>query len=159
MKCKTLLLPRLEKEWLLYGILLMFLLPFPGMGCPIQSDLEAQEGGDKEQSIQERWGIEILGIRLTAAGKMLDFRYRVIDPEKASSLLSRQSNSYLVDQMTGTKLIVPRTRLGPMRQTAVKPLANRQYFIFFTNRDGLVKPGSKVTVVIGDFKGENLIVQ
>jgi len=39
----------------------------------------------------------------------------------------------LIDQATGTKLPVPRTRLGPMRQTAVKPAADRDYIILFGN--------------------------
>ena len=110
------------------------------------------------QDRNEEWGIKELGIRLSAAGYMLDFRYKVLDPEKASLLLQRQAKAYLIDQTTGKKLGVPRTKLGPMRQTSVKPIADREYFILFSN-PGVVKPGSKVTVVIGDFRIENLIVE
>ena len=109
--------------------------------------------------IEETWGIKIVGIRLTAADHMIDFRYHVLDSEKASILLSRQVQPYLIDQSTGTKLFVPRIKIGPMRQTAVKPPAGRNYVILFGNTNGSVKSGSKVTVVIGDLKIEDLVVE
>jgi hypothetical protein len=56
---------------------------------------------------KSKWGVKVEGIRLSAADYMLDFRYRVIDPEKAKPLLSRQVKPYLVDQESGAKLIVP----------------------------------------------------
>jgi len=112
-----------------------------------------------KENIIEKWGIEIIGIRLTAADQMLDFRYKVIDPEKASSLLKRQTESYLLNQSTGEKLAVPKTKLGPLRQTSVKPLPNRIYFILFTNPNRSVKLGNKVTLVLGDLKIEDLVVE
>jgi len=90
---------------------------------------------------------------------MLDFRYKVVDPEKASSLLSRQSSTYLIDQATGTKCAVTRTSVGPLRAGAAKPIADRNYVILFANPGQVVKSGSKVTVIIGDFKVENLAVE
>ena len=112
-----------------------------------------------KENIAEKWGIEIIGIRLTAGDQMFDFRYRVIDPEKASSLLQRQTKSYLIDQATGRKLTVPKTKLGPLRQTSVKPLPNRIYFILFANPNRSVKLGTKVTLVLGDLKIEDLVVE
>jgi hypothetical protein len=90
---------------------------------------------------------------------MLDFRYKVIDPEKASSLLKRQTESYLLNQSTGEKLPVPKTKLGSMRQTSVNPLPNRIYFILFANPNRSVKLGNKVTLVLGDLKIEDLVVE
>ncbi|MEW6585203.1 MAG: hypothetical protein AB1442_06280 [Nitrospirota bacterium] len=113
----------------------------------------------ERQKIEEKWGIQIKSVRLSAAGYMVDFRYHVTDSDKASAILRRQQKAALIDQDSGTELGVPRTRLGPMRQTAVKPAADRDYFIFFGNKNGVVKPGDKVTVVIGDFKLENLVVE
>jgi hypothetical protein len=109
--------------------------------------------------IEERWGIEIVSIRLSASDYMLDFRYRVIDPEKAHMFTQKQIKPYLIDQATGNKLAVATTRLGPMRQTAVRPVSGRNYAILFGNTNKVVKVGSKITVVIGDFKVENLVVE
>ena len=117
--------------------------------------------GTKVQSssnIEEKWGVKIVSIRLTAAGKMLDYRFRVVDPDKAMALMKRGDNAYLIDQATGKKMPVPRTKVGPMRQTGSKPKKGFVYPILFTNLGRIVKPGSKVTVVLGDFRVENLIV-
>jgi len=134
------------------SVLTVFILMAGLLGC-------ATSGTKARQGFEEQWGIRIVSIRLTAAGHMLDFRYKVIDPEKASTLLDRRNKSYLVHQRTGVKMTVPRTRLGPLRQTAVKPAAGKDYFILFGNMGDVVKQGDKVTVVIGDFKAENLTVE
>jgi hypothetical protein len=90
---------------------------------------------------------------------MLDFRYRVLNPERASDLMQKQTKPYLIHQKTGEKMPVPRTRLGPLRQTGVKPIADRNYAILFANSNKIVKPGDKVTVVIGKFRAEDLVVE
>jgi len=45
---------------------------------------------------EEKWGICPNGIRLSAGGYMLDFRYRVFDKEKAAPLFSREITPYLI---------------------------------------------------------------
>lgn len=109
-------------------------------------------------NLTEKWGIEILGVRQSAAGHMLDFRYRVVDAEKASPLFVRQTKPYLIDQASGKVLAVPNlAKVGPLRSSN-QPQAGRTYWMFFGN-PGVVKAGGKVSVVIGDFKVENLTVQ
>jgi hypothetical protein len=119
-----------------------------------QKELSAEALG-----LEQKWGITVRNVRLTAAGRMVDFRYRVVDPDKAWTLLQKERKAYMVDQKTGKQLAVPTTKLGPLRQTAVKPTQNRDYIILFTNTGSIVKTGDKVTVVIGDFKAENLTVE
>ena len=109
--------------------------------------------------IEAKWGVEIMSIRLTAAGKMLDYRFRIIDPEKAMSIMRRGDKAYLIDQATGTRMPIPRTKVGPLRQTGSKPKQGSVYPILFMNLGQVVKPGSKVTVVLGDFRVENLVVE
>ena len=110
-------------------------------------------------SLEEKWGIKIIWIMHTAAGYMIEFRYRVTDKAKAAPLFKRQTKPYLLDQKTGTKLNVHRSqKVGSMR-TSVPPHADRNYSMLFANKHQFVKPGSKVSVVIGDFRAENLTVQ
>ena len=109
--------------------------------------------------IQEKWGLRVEGVRLTAAGSLLDFRYRVIDSEKVSVLVDRTAKPYLIDQASGKMLYVPNMpKVGSLRARG-KPEADRVYFILFGNSRGLVKKGSKVSVVIGDVKLEDLVVE
>ena len=112
-----------------------------------------------EEDLKEKWGIEVTQIFLTAAGHMIDFRYRVLDAQKAETLFVRANKPYLIDQKSEKVLAVPNTgKIGPLR-TSNKPQEGRIYWMFFGNSNGLVQSGDKVTVVIGDFRAENLVVQ
>ena len=112
----------------------------------------------KPNPMAEKWGIEISSIRMTANDHMIDFRYKVLDAEKAASLFERETKPYLIDQASGKVLAVPNTaKIGPLRNSN-KPKEGKIYWMFFGN-SGVVKAGNKVTVVIGEFKAENLIVE
>lgn len=112
------------------------------------------------EELRSTWGIEIAALRLSAQGYFVDFRYKVIDPEKASPLASNELRPYLIDESTGKELRVPTTpKLGSLRQTTQKINAGQIYFMFFGNSRGIVKPGNKVTVVIGDRKLEHLTIE
>jgi hypothetical protein len=116
---------------------------------------------EQKMSIEEQWGVKIESLRTSGAGNLLDFRYRIIDPEKASHLVDRRNKAYMIDQSSGKVLSVPTTaKVGPMRQTVRYglPKKDRVYFVLFGNPH-LIKPGDKVTVVIGEFRVENLIVE
>jgi hypothetical protein len=141
--------------------LFLFLISFQLAGCATSSQNKTLEEMVKSgpTSIEDQWGIKVLSVRLTASDYMIDFRYRILDSEKASALVQKGVKPFLVDQATGTKMDVPKTKLGPMRQSSVKPFEDRNYFILFGNPGNLVKQGSRVTVVIGDFSVENLVVE
>jgi len=111
------------------------------------------------QGIEEKWGVKVLTLRQSAGGYMLDFRYRVTNAEKAAPLFDRTTKPYLVDQATGATCMVPESsKIGALRQTR-KPMADRNYFIIFANPGKYIKKGSRMTLIIGDFRIENLIVE
>jgi hypothetical protein len=113
-----------------------------------------------EHEMRKDWGVEVIGIRQSAAGYMLDFRYRVLDAEKATLLLDRRIKPELKVAKSGATLKVPvPPKIGALRQSAKFVQAERNYFILFSNPGRHVMPGDKVSVVIGDFKAENLTVQ
>ena len=106
---------------------------------------------DQETNLIEQWGVEVVALRLTGAGYMLDFRYKVHDAEKAAELFERVNKPALIHNESGAKLEVPRpAKTGPLRPTN-PPEAGRIYFILFSN-PGVVQPGDEVTVQIGDFE-------
>jgi hypothetical protein len=115
-----------------------------------------------EDDYLRRWGVIPQAIRLTSAGHMLDFRYRIKDPEKALPLVDRTNRPYLLHEKSGNKLPVPVPgKVGPLRQTEKygKPKVDRNYFVMFSNPGRVVQAGDSVTVVIGDFEARNLIVE
>jgi hypothetical protein len=104
-------------------------------------------------------GIEVVALRRSAAGYMLDLRYRVIDREKAAPLVDRKVQPYLLDQATGAKLFVPSSaKVGPLRQTGAA-VEGRIYFALFANPGKYVEPGRKVTLVLGDRRVPDLPVE
>jgi hypothetical protein len=110
-----------------------------------------------EQKLEDQWGIELTALRMTAANRMIDFRYRVLDAEKAAPLFKRQTKPYLIHQASGKVLAVPNTaKVGSLRNTNM-PKEGRIYWMFFGNQ-GVVKAGDKVSVVIGDFRAENMVI-
>lgn len=111
--------------------------------------------------IENKLGIEIVGLRRSAEGYMLDFRYRLLDPAKAAPLLDRKLNPYLLDEATGAQMSVPTApKVGQLRPTSRnKVIPGRNYYMLFANPGRFLKQGSKVALVLGDLKIEHLTVQ
>lgn len=107
---------------------------------------------------KRNWGIEVIGVHPVSSGYMLNFRYRITDPVKAKSLNDMKSKAYVIDDVTGTRLAVPAMeKVGELRSGAT-PEAGRIYFMIFGNPGKLVKPGGKVSVVVGNFHVDSLVV-
>jgi hypothetical protein len=127
-----------------------------------QDALLADERGNGHSAdiCHEQWGIKVMGIRRSSAGYMLDFRYRVLQPDKARLLLNRRVKPYLIVEDSGAELQVPVSpKIGPLRQSSDKVYADRNYFMLFGNPGRRVKSGDKVTVVVGDFRATHLVVE
>jgi len=121
---------------------------------------EARSQHPREKTFLKRqWGIEIVFVRQTSAGYMLEFRYKVIDAEKAAALFDRQTKPLLTHVETGSRMIVPTpAKTGALRNSNL-PLDDHTYWMFFANPGQLVKPGEHVNIEIGDFLVEGLVVQ
>ena len=115
----------------------------------------------KAKELADNWGVELLGMRLTAAGMMLDFRFRVMDADKALPLFDHRIKPHIVAERSKIKLPVPMAaKVGAFRTTnrGKNIKADKTYYMIFGNPDRHVKAGEQVTVVIGDFKVEHLMV-
>jgi hypothetical protein len=109
---------------------------------------------------EEQLGIKVEAIRWSADGYMLDFRYRVVDPEKALLIMDRAVKPYIIDEASGARFLIPSSpKVGPMRQTTRRPEAGRMYWLLFANPAKYIKPGNQVTVVVGDYRLEHLVVE
>ena len=112
--------------------------------------------------LADEWGVEVIGINLTSAGYMLDFRFRVIDADKALPLFDHRIKPHVVAERSNIKLPVPMApKVGAFRPTnrGKNIKGDRTYYMVFGNPDSHVKAGEKVSVVIGDFRAENLTVR
>ena len=140
-----------------------------GLGTACTTNNTAQSGtvGSSQAETSGRMvdslGIKVSGLRLSSAGYMLDFRYRVIDPDKAASLMDYKIKPYMLVESTGARLDIPDTpKLGLLRQ---RPRNNsgaekdRDYFIMFSNLGRRLKSGDMVSIVVGETKIEHLSIQ
>lgn len=104
------------------------------------------------------WGVDSLGVKWSESGEVVRFSYRVLDAEKAAVLNERKSEPSLIDPQAGVKLVVPSMEnVGQLRQSA-PPEAGKSYWMVFSNKGRLVKRGDHVSVVIGAFHADGLVV-
>jgi hypothetical protein len=104
------------------------------------------------------WGVERLSVKSTEAGEVIRFTYQVLDPHKAKMLNDKRLEPSLIDLQAHVKLAVPQMdKVGKLRQTA-PPEAGKIYWMLFSNKGGYVKRGDRVSVVIGDFRADGLVV-
>ncbi|MFZ2650959.1 MAG: hypothetical protein WA210_12735 [Burkholderiaceae bacterium] len=134
-------------------------------GCatgPVAPSVAPRAAQTEPASVEETFGIRVESLNLSAAGSMLDFRYRVLDPAKAAPLLNRKLKPYLLDEARSAKLGVPVTPvLGSIRQTSRNNVihTDRSYFIMFGNPGKAVQSGDKVSLLLGELKITDLTVR
>jgi hypothetical protein len=104
------------------------------------------------------WGVDSLTVRWAESGEMIRFSYRVLDAEKAKALNDKKNEPSLIDPKAGVKLVVPSLeKVGQLRQSA-PPEDGKSYWMGFSNKGRLVKRGDHVSVIIGQFRAEGLVV-
>jgi hypothetical protein len=109
--------------------------------------------------IRKRWGIDNIVVRSTASGELIRFSYRVVDAEKAALINDKAKIPYLIEEKLGLALQIPQMeKVGQLRQTA-KPENGRAYWMAFSNKGKVIKPGSRVDIVIGSFRINDLVVE
>lgn len=114
----------------------------------------------REKTFMKRqWGVDVQFVRQTAGGYMLEFRYKVLDAEKAKALFERQTKPMLTHDKSGAKLIVPTpAKTGALRNSN-PPKDGKTYWMFFANPGKLVEVGDTVSIEIGEFLVEDLVVR
>ena len=105
------------------------------------------------------WGVDLMSAKLAESGQVVRFSYRILDPEKAKTLNDKKFNPVLIDEVAHVKLIVPSLeKVGELRQSST-PEAGKLYWMAFSNRGAPVKRGDRVSVTIGKFRADGLIIE
>jgi hypothetical protein len=104
------------------------------------------------------WGVDDLIVRWGESGEVVRFSYRVLDAAKAKALNDKKNEPSLIDPERGVKLVVPSMEnVGQLRQSAA-PENGKAYWMVFSNKGRLVRRGDHVSVVIGAFHADGLVV-
>ncbi len=105
------------------------------------------------------WGVDDLKVKYTESGEIIRFSWRVLDPARAAPLNDKQTEPFLLDSTAGVKLVVPQMeKIGALRQSSTA-IAGKSYWMAFSNVGRRVRPGDRVSVVIGNFHAINLVVE
>ena len=103
-----------------------------------------------------RYGIDIDLLAVTAAGGLVQLRYRVVDPDKAAPLVHDPDLSpALVVESTGKTLVMS----TPPHHHGTELQLGGTYFFLMANAESALHKGDKVTLVIGDARLEHLEMQ
>jgi hypothetical protein len=130
--------------------------PAPKATRPASAVARSQRG---DEFYKKRWGIDNIIVRATASGILIRFSYRVVDAQKAALINDKSKHPYLIEEKTGLALQIPEMeKVGQLRQTS-KPENGREYWMAFSNKSKLIKPGSRVDIVIGSFRINDLVVE
>lgn len=106
-----------------------------------------------------RWGVDKLRVSSTSSGNLIRFSYRVADPQLATVLADKGATPYLLGQRSRAVLQVPvMDKVGALRQSST-PEPGREYWMVFSNKGNLVRPGDRVNVMIGQFHADGLLVE
>ncbi len=104
------------------------------------------------------WGVDELSVKLVESGELVRFTWRVVDPERAKVLGDKKLAPALVDPQAGVSLVVPTMeKIGALRQ-GVAPEAGKSYWMTCSNTGLKVTRGARVSVVIGEFRADGLVV-
>ena len=98
-------------------------------------------------------GIRPKMVAVTAAGGIIDFRYKVIDADKANAIMTHpQRYPRLVIKDTGQVM-------NPGINHVIKLYEGIGYFIFFPNVANVVHPGMDLSVVVDQISYGPVVVQ
>ena len=103
------------------------------------------------KTLEERYGVRLRLLAVTALGGMVDLRYVITDHTKATALAQYLGQIELVDDNSGTTLKMA-TGHGMHRNDRIED--GQLNFHFFANAGNAIKQGNPVTVVIGPVRLE-----
>lgn len=107
-----------------------------------------------EAAIADKYGIRMTHIAVLADGGLIDFRFQILDPDKASPLFDLATRPVMYVEATGQKV----DSLYHPPHGHDLAAGQSQYFIY-NNQNGAIKSGQAVSVVLGDLRLEHIIAK
>lgn len=106
------------------------------------------------EGMAARYGINVNLIGVTAAGGLIEFRYQVIDPDKADRMIHDVNLlPVVVVEETGATMVISRPH------HAAEPELGGTYFFLFANAHNAIHAGTKLTLVMGDARLEHIVAR
>ncbi len=106
--------------------------------------------------IEARYGVRVTQVASTADGGMVDFRFIVLDPDKALAWMN-DINQYPVMRTEDSGIMIVST--ADMSMVGHSLNAGQTYFLLYRNTGGSVTPGTPVTVSFGDLQINHVVAR
>lgn len=111
----------------------------------------ADTATQKTIDLEKDWGIQPVFLRITAEGFMMELRYRVLDPEKATILSLSKDLPTMLSGKSKARFSVPYgSTVGYLKSNRKFLKKDRNYIIMFSNENRHMLPGDQVRIQIGD---------
>jgi hypothetical protein len=106
------------------------------------------------EGMAARYGIKVDLIGVMAAGGLIEFRYQVVDPDKAERMIHDVTlRPIVVVEETGATMVISRPHHAPGLQLG------GTYFFLFANAHNAIHAGTPVTLVMGDARLEHIVAR
>ena len=114
----------------------------------------------KQVDLLQDWGIEPVHIRVTAGGFMIEFRYKVVDVDKALILSDRKDFPFLLAQKSRAKLSVPfGATVGFLKSNRGFLKLGKNYIAMFSNEGQHLLSGDEVKIQVREQVSPILVLE
>lgn len=106
-------------------------------------------------AIEARWGIRVTQIGATADGGLVDFRFVVLDVDKAADMMADVKNMPVLIAEDSNTAVTSTAQMGDDHSLHV----GQTYFLLYRNAGGAIQPGTSVTVKFGTLELQHVIAK
>lgn len=106
------------------------------------------------EAVEAQYGIRITHIAVLADGGLVDFRFQVIDPDKAGPLFSLDNRPILI--VEGTGQVVDSLYHPPHSHNII---AGQSSYFLYNDHKGAIQRGVLVSILLGDLRLEHIVAQ
>ena len=111
------------------------------------------------QDYTHTWGVDSLSVKSVESGNTIRFSYRVLDPDRAKAFHETGKEPSLIDPRADVTLpAVSPGKAGRLPRSSTLE-AGKWYGLAFSNKGRVVQPGHRVSVIIGQFRADDLVVR
>ena len=108
-----------------------------------------------QKSLEDKYGLRVNLIAVTAAGGFVDVRLKITDGDKLKKLLADKNNFPTLSTQQGIILNAP----NDIKSQEIKFITGGNLFIIYPNASNAVHPNEPVTLVFGNIATEPIIVK
>lgn len=161
MKLNNLLSKNISKKALIRITIMLFIFAFllvylywQSDVLPIQLSKKNEISSISREELINDYGFRVRLIGVTAAGGLVDVRFKILDKEKAAVLLKNPEFYPELVAEDGTILSVPAKGMDEMHLED-----DGIVFMLYPNLGGVITPGSPVIIRFGNLELESILAQ